>query len=134
MVDDEPPLLKLIKRMLEARGTYAVRGISDPKEATKVASQFKPDVILMDLMMPDADGSEVALRIRALPEMRDIPIIFFTSLIAPDEAAVTKGKIHNDLFVSKTSDVDVLVAGIQKVLNCRSRLEPAGVAGGLSAW
>src|SRR5688572_25867358 len=78
VVDDQPINVQLLKRKLEREGirvTTAYNGL----EALNAVKQDKPDLILLDVMMPDMDGIEVCQRLQTNEETRSIPVIFITA-------------------------------------------------------
>jgi CheY-like chemotaxis protein len=85
IVDDEPDSTHLVKVLLEKTGDYLVCEENDSVKAHQTAMDFRPDVILLDIMMPKPDGAEVATQIKADPELRTTPIIFLTALLTEPE-------------------------------------------------
>src|SRR6266576_2305923 len=85
IVDDVPDSTHLVKILLEKTGKYVVLEENDADQAHQSARNFRPDAILMDIMMPKTDGSEVAAQIEADPELRSTPIIFLTALVTENE-------------------------------------------------
>src|SRR5258706_15639749 len=79
VVDDEVTITRLLKLNLEKTGAYVVREENRGAKAYAAAREFKPDLILLDVMMPDLDGGEVAAQLQADPLMKGIPIIFLTA-------------------------------------------------------
>ena len=77
VVDDAPANLSLISGLL--RDSYIVKAVNHGSKALKIASEEPPDLILLDIMMPDMDGYEVCRRLKADPQTRQIPVIFLTS-------------------------------------------------------
>lgn len=78
VVDDEEPILELLKYNLEKQG-YDVRTASEGQEAVDVAKKFRPDLVLLDVMMPKMDGVEACRQIRAMPELMNTFIVFLTA-------------------------------------------------------
>lgn len=78
VVDDEPDILDLLKYNLEREG-YEVEVASNGEEALKKANVFKPELILLDIMMPKMDGVETCRQLREMPSMVDAYIIFLTA-------------------------------------------------------
>ena len=78
-VDDEPVNLKLIETALAPRG-YKIITAKNGEEAVNIARKQKPDLILMDILMPKMDGYTASSEIRKDPKTRDIPIIMITSM------------------------------------------------------
>jgi CheY-like chemotaxis protein len=85
IVDDEPDSTHLVKILLEKTGQYIVLEENDADQAHQSARNFRPDAILLDIMMPKTDGGEVAAQIEADPELRSTPIIFLTALVTEPE-------------------------------------------------
>jgi two-component system, sensor histidine kinase and response regulator len=79
IVDDIPANLKVLGEILKGDG-YKVRPVPNGMLALQVAEKEKPDLILLDIMMPDMDGYEVCRRLKANPKLSDIPIIFISAL------------------------------------------------------
>jgi len=79
VVDDKPDNLRLLSAMLAQLG-YEVRKVIDGQTALKTAQAAPPDLILLDIMMPDMNGYEVCQHMKASPITRDIPVIFISAL------------------------------------------------------
>jgi len=79
IVDDMPANLKVLSDILKGEG-YKVRPVPNGTMALQVAEKEKPDLILLDIMMPEIDGFEVCRRIKENPKLREIPIIFISAL------------------------------------------------------
>ncbi len=79
VVDDDQAIRVYLTQLLEAEG-YAVLAVADGPSALKTASRLRPDLITMDIVMPDMDGREVISQLRADPVLRDIPILVITIL------------------------------------------------------
>lgn len=78
VVDDEEPILELLKYNLEKQG-YDVRTAIDGAVAVDTARKFHPDLVLLDIMMPEMDGVEACRQIRAIPELANTFIVFLTA-------------------------------------------------------
>jgi len=81
IVDDEPGLIRLLSLNLEKMDRYEVRTVEDPALVLEAAVNFKPDLLVLDWIMPKITGGEVAEQIRADPRVRDTPILFFSAFI-----------------------------------------------------
>jgi CheY-like chemotaxis protein len=79
IVDDEPSIVKLVTASL-ASGGYEIFTAFDGKEAIVQAKLHKPDLILLDVMMPQMDGTEARKRLLTDPETKDIPVIHLTAV------------------------------------------------------
>ncbi|MBI5891029.1 MAG: response regulator [Nitrosomonadales bacterium] len=77
VVDDTEEILMIMESILSK--DYSLKLYSQPQKALEYASSNPPDLILLDVMMPDIDGFETCRRLKANPKLRDIPVIFLTS-------------------------------------------------------
>jgi len=81
VVDDDMPILEAISDLLRAEG-YVVREEPESERAVQSAREFKPDLVLLDLMMPQLDGVAVAHRLREEPGTSEVPVVLMTA--SPD--------------------------------------------------
>ena len=86
IVDNDKNSTHLVKVLLEKTGRYLVFEENEPTRAHLSARNFRPDLILLDVVMPDTDGGEVAARIKMEPELQNTPIIFLTALVTRDRS------------------------------------------------
>ena len=86
IVDDDREGTRLIKSLLEEISHYLVLEENDAAKAHESARDFRPDLILLDMMMPQTDGRDIAAQIDADPELQRTPIIFLTALATKAEA------------------------------------------------
>lgn len=84
VVDDEPAISGLIETILSKDG-YDVAVASTGLEGISLAAKLRPDLILMDITMPDIDGYEATRQIKADPYLKDIPVIFLTGRSATED-------------------------------------------------
>jgi CheY-like chemotaxis protein len=115
IVDDDANSTHLVKILLERSGPYLVLEENDPTKADQTAHDFKPDVILLDIVMPKKDGAELATQIESDRELHDTPIIFLTALVTHGEA---KGGLHvqGHPLVAKPISIPELIEAIEKNL------------------
>lgn len=114
IVDDEPDIVEFISYNLRNKG-YLINTANDGVEAIRKAKEFKPDLILMDIMMPNKDGLETVKELRVLPEFEDTAIIFLTAL--SDEKYEIEGlKIGADDFIAKPIKPELLATRIAATL------------------
>jgi Response regulator containing a CheY-like receiver domain and a GGDEF domain len=92
IVDDDADTTHLVKVLLERTGDYLVLEENDATKAYQSALKFRPDLILLDIVMPETDGGEVAARVEGDPELHNTPIIFLTALVTTAEA---KSRLKN---------------------------------------
>jgi two-component system sensor histidine kinase/response regulator len=86
VVDDNPANVQLLGQLLDGAGYNVVPATSGAQALERAASR-KPDLVLLDMMMPGMDGSEVIRRLHALPGLADLPVIFVTAAAGVDELA-----------------------------------------------
>src|ERR1700747_2307589 len=86
IVDDNSRFARCARRFLEHPGNYFACAVSDPRRALETARSFKPDLVVVDLIMPQEDGLEVAAQLEADWALHGVPIVFVTTLITPEEA------------------------------------------------
>jgi len=115
IVDDDSNSTHLVKILLERSGPYVVLEENDAAKADQTAHNFKPDVILLDIVMPKIDGGELATQIEADRQLHDTPIIFLTALVTHSEA---KSGLHiqGHPLVAKPISIPELIAAIEKHL------------------
>src|SRR5689334_12272102 len=90
LVEDEPDIQVVAKLALEAVGGYTVELCSSGNEALQRGPEFKPDLILLDVMMPGMDGPATLKALRGLPQLAATPVIFLTAKIQTHEVAYYK--------------------------------------------
>jgi len=115
IVDDDSNSTHVVKVLLERSGPYLVLEENDPTKADQTAHNFKPDLILLDIVMPKMDGGELATQIEADRELHDTPIIFLTALVTHGEA---KSGLHiqGHPLVAKPISIPELIDAIEKHL------------------
>ena len=119
MVDDEPAVRRLIVAWLKAADLDVIEA-ENGAQAIALVSQNAPDVIVMDVMLPDMTGFAVSERIRARPGFRSIPVIGLTGLDMRIDVAHEGG--FSDL-LHKPVDRDTLVYAVQRELRLRDNWE-----------
>src|SRR5580698_3101134 len=114
VVDDQPINVQLLKRKLE-RGGLEVSTANNGLEALEQVKKHKPDLILLDLMMPDMDGIEVCQRLQASSETRSIPVIFVTARTTKESKieGLAVGAVD---YITKPIDLDETLARVQTQL------------------
>ena len=114
IVDDEPDIVEFISYNLKNKG-YLIAAAKDGVEAIRKARDFRPDLILLDIMMPNKDGIETIRELRAMHEFDDTAIIFLTAL--NDEKYEIEGlKIGADDYISKPIKPELLATRIGSAL------------------
>lgn len=84
-IEDDPNIQEIVRLALEALGGYSVTTANSGYEAIKYAPQSDAQLILLDVMMPGMDGIVTLSQLRKIPQTSDIPVIFITAKVNPDE-------------------------------------------------
>lgn len=114
IVDDEPDIVEFISYNLKNKG-YLISTANDGFEAIRKAQDFRPDLILLDIMMPNKDGLETIKELRTMPMFQDTAIIFLTAL--NDEKYEIEGlKIGADDYITKPIKSELLATRIASAL------------------
>ena len=101
VVDDNASDTQLLKRYLEENHDYVVCEENDPKAALSRAEKFQPHLILLDVLMPEMDGGELAASFKANPKLKAVPIVFLTSKLTKKEVALCGGVVGGYQFLAK---------------------------------
>ena len=121
IVDDEENFGKLVKLNLEDTGEYDVRVETLGARAVPAAREFKPDFILLDIVMPDLDGGEVARLLKEDKELKIIPLGFLTALVNDNEVSSQGENIAGFPFIAKPVTVGQLITFIKRNIGGRER-------------
>ena len=116
VVDDEPSITRLLKLNLEQTGDYEVAMENLPKAALAKAEAFRPDLILLDVMMPDLDGGYLAGKFQANPTTKDVPIVFLTAAITREEVRARGGLVGGLPFLAKPVNLHEVLACLERHL------------------
>jgi len=110
IVDDEPTNIRILSNILAE--DYALSAATDGKQALALAKSQSPDLILLDMVMPDMDGLAVCEELKAMDETRDIPVIFVTKLDAPEneEQGLLAGAVD---YISKPVSPPIVKARVK---------------------
>ena len=115
VVDDEKHVVNVLQTMLARKG-YRVSVAADGRGALRKAFKEKPDLVLLDLMIPKIDGTTVAQRLREDPRTADIPVIFLTGLLGEGEARRRGPEIGGHYFLPTPFDAEQLYETIEMAL------------------
>ena len=113
VVDDEPRMCNVIERILKQEG-YKVITAPDGETALRLIPEKKPDVILLDLLMPGIDGREVCRRVRELPTKTQI--IYFTAKVEQDPTKLKEIRSEADAFIAKPATSKQILLRVSRVL------------------
>ena len=114
LVDDEADILEFLSYNLKKEG-YNVFTANNGKEAVTVAKKENPDIIILDVMMPDMDGIETCREIRDLPGLRDVMIAFLTAR-NEDYSQIAGFEVGADDYINKPIKPRVLISRIKALL------------------
>ena len=115
IIDNNRDFTYSAKLGLERTGRYSVWEENEPARAHLTAQRVKPDLILLDIVMPETDGGEVAARIESDPALHRTPVVFLTGLVTKAEAR-SGLQINGHSFLAKPISIPELVAGIERNL------------------
>jgi len=123
LVDDEPDIVQLINGALDEDGRFEVRTAANGFDAGMMVKEYRPDLIILDVMLPDINGKEVCHRVRADPNLEEVRIICISGMVEEDKIQELKLAGADD-FLHKPFDVEVLIERMCMQLD----MEPATTA------
>lgn len=112
VVDDERDVRRMTGMRLAAAG-YTVIEAETGQDAIIIAQNQHPDLVMLDIMMPDMDGSKVAAALKENPSTKDIPIIYLTCLVSKD-AQETGNVIGGSFFLAKPYEPEEMIRVVKK--------------------
>jgi DNA-binding response OmpR family regulator len=115
MIDDDVMVLKLYSEILKNEG-FEVVSSNDAKKGLDLAVSQAPDLILLDVMMPDVDGTRVHECLSQDAKTKAVPIIFLTALVKDEEVAASGGKIGGLDYISKSTPKDIFLKRVKDIL------------------
>ncbi len=123
IVDDDEELVELIRDALDADGRFEVRVANNGFDAGMMVKEYHPDIIVLDVMLPDINGKEVCQRVRSDTTLDDVKIICISGMVEQDKIDDLKASGANE-FVQKPFEVELLVERVCQLLD----VEPAAAA------
>jgi len=114
IIDDEESFTQLVKLNLEATGKYEVRAENKGSLGLVAAKQFKPDLILLDLIMPDMGGGEVSCQLKIDGDTKNIPIVYLTAVMTEEEVEARGGIISGLQVIAKPVTTEQLIDFIER--------------------
>ncbi len=114
VIDDEPEITEIVETFLTEAG-HTVAVVNSANEAVEKARAFKPQVILLDIMMPEMDGYDICQELKGDPQFRDVPIIFLTGKDRNDDMG-RSFKSGGDMFIKKPFSCERLLEIVSIVL------------------
>ncbi len=122
VVDDEPDVVDLVKLVLESDGFSVVTAYSG-KEALEKIDREMPDLVLLDIMMPQMDGWEVYSRIRANPKTKDIPVAMLTAKSQSIDKMIGLHVVKVDDYITKPFGRSELLERVKRILKEKGKLQ-----------
>lgn len=114
IIDDEVNFTKLIKLNLEQTGKYEVKVENYGLSGIATAKTFKPNLILLDVIMAGMDGTDACYQLENDKDTKNIPVIFLTAVVEKKEVEASGGFIGGHLFIAKPVDIKQLIYFIEK--------------------
>lgn len=114
VVDDEADLLVFVKARLE-KNNFSVLTALDGQQALELVRKEKPDLIILDILLPKMDGFDVCDRLKKDPEFKKIPIIMLTAKDQPKDVQLAK-KLGADAYISKPFESDILLYDVKRLI------------------
>jgi two-component system alkaline phosphatase synthesis response regulator PhoP len=114
VVDDEEDLTYFLKANLEIEENYEVFIVTRAKDAFKSALKYKPDLIILDIMMPQVDGIEILAKIKNSKNTLDIPVIILSAKI-DDATKIKAAKLYVECYITKPVQIEKLKEKIKEV-------------------
>jgi len=116
LIDDEEDFCFFVKLNLEKTGKYEVLTTSSGSRGIIMASKEQPDLILLDIIMPEISGGQVAEQLLESPKTKDIPVLFITAIASRREVQSQEGVIGGRQFIAKPVTPEEIMAKINAVL------------------
>ena len=114
LVDDEKSFTNLLKLSLEQTGQYEVRVRNDAEDAFSTAQEFRPDLMLLDIIMPRMPGGNVVAQFQTDPTLRNLPIVFLTAAVQRSRLEEMDGIISGLPCLTKPASLEEIVAMIER--------------------
>jgi two-component system response regulator VicR len=114
-IEDESVMIELVRLILGGRGFEVVGAVSG-RDGLEIAGRESPDLILLDLMMPDIDGWQVYRQLKAHPELKDIPVIVVTAKAQAIDKVLGLSIAKVDDYITKPFEPKELLRSVRRVL------------------
>lgn len=115
IIDDEKDFCRLLKKNLELFGKFAVSMATSGKEGLKLAGKTTPDLILLDIMMPEMDGFKVLEKIKSDRKLSGIPVVMLTAK-GDEISKMRAAQLQSVKYLTKPVEIQDLMATLEKVL------------------
>ncbi|HRQ37572.1 MAG TPA: response regulator [Chloroflexota bacterium] len=123
-IEDELEMIELVKLIL-GRNKFDVTGAVGGHEGLEKITEIKPDLVLLDLMMPEMDGWEVYQKMKASDDMRDIPVIVVTAKAQSIDRVLGLHIARVDDYITKPFGPQELLDSVERVINNRTKQKTA---------
>ncbi|HEY2046547.1 MAG TPA: response regulator [Candidatus Udaeobacter sp.] len=117
IVDNNSQFARSARLVLDQSGKYVACSVVDPRRALETARSFKPDLVIVDFIMPQEDGIEVATQLEADWALHGVPIVFLTSLITAEEAKDGR-RVYGHRILPKPASTSELFELVEQNLPC----------------
>jgi CheY-like chemotaxis protein len=114
IVDDEVAFTTIVKLTLERTDTYEVFVENNPSLAIATSRKFSPDIVFLDVVMPELDGGEVHTQFMADPILKHIPVMFLTATVGQKEVDEHHGMIDGAFYLAKPVGADELINAVEE--------------------
>ena len=121
VVDDDEELVELIRDLLEQDGRFDVRVANNGFDAGMLVKEYRPDILVLDVMLPDINGKDVCERVRSDSTLEDVKIICISGMVEKDKIEDLKKAGAND-FMQKPFEIEELVTRMCTMLDMESVL------------
>ena len=124
LVDDDLDLVEVVKAGLEEDGRFTVRVANNGFDAGMMIKEYRPDIIVLDVMLPDINGREVCLKVRSDNSLEDVKIVCISGMVEADKIDELRAAGADD-FLQKPFEVEDLVDHMCRLLDMESIRSPA---------
>jgi CheY-like chemotaxis protein len=120
LIDDEEDFCFFVKLNLEKTGKYEILTTTSGSKGIIMASKEQPDLILLDIIMPEMSGGQVAEQLLESPRTKDIPVLFITAIASRREVQSQEGIIGGRQFIAKPVTPEEIMEKINRVLESKA--------------
>ena|ERR1039458_9470089 len=114
IIDDEVGFTNIVKLTLEGKDRYEVCVENNPRRAVATALKFTPDIVLLDVIMPEMGGEELYINFMEDPILQRIPIMFLTAIVGQRDIDKHRGWIGGSFYIAKPVSADGLITAIEE--------------------
>jgi len=118
IIDDEVGFTNLVKLNLEQTGRFVVGVVNESVDAMAVAEEFKPQLILLDVMMPGKDGGELLAELEVNEQLKNVPVLFLTASTMNQLARAEQAVVQGRPVIAKPVLPQELIRRLDEVLGC----------------